>query len=206
MKNYLAALSATALMSFAPFALAASSTDLTVTGFITPSACTPSLSDGGMIDFDKIPAKDLNSDRYTEIGRPGIQLTVACNSATSIALDLTDNRLGTAYEEGIGYGLGLTATDEKIGAASLHIVGLQSDGHPAQAIESIDGGTSWMRTTMLHEDALITVSAVGTTLPIPATNILMDLEIRTRIAPANGLTLTSEVEIDGSVTIDVKYL
>lgn len=60
MKNYFAALSATALISVAPFAVAASSTDLTVTGVITPQACTPSLSNGGIIDNGKISAKDLN--------------------------------------------------------------------------------------------------------------------------------------------------
>jgi hypothetical protein len=44
MKKYLAALSATALIGIAPYALAAPSTDLTVIGTITPNACTPTVS------------------------------------------------------------------------------------------------------------------------------------------------------------------
>ncbi|WP_330220783.1 DUF1120 domain-containing protein [Pseudomonas frederiksbergensis] len=65
MKKCFAALSTTALISLAPYALAASSTDLTVTGTITPSACTPSLSGNGVVDYGKISARDLNQDTST---------------------------------------------------------------------------------------------------------------------------------------------
>ncbi|WP_256590845.1 MULTISPECIES: DUF1120 domain-containing protein [unclassified Pseudomonas] len=72
MKKYLAALSATALIGVAPFAMAASSVDLTVTGTITPAACMPSISNGGAIDLGKISAKDLNPTTYTLISTPWI--------------------------------------------------------------------------------------------------------------------------------------
>ena len=64
-KKYFAALSATALIGVAPYALAASSTDLTVTGIITPNACTPTLSGGGIVDHGKFSAKDLNAGHET---------------------------------------------------------------------------------------------------------------------------------------------
>ena len=51
---------ATLLCSATGNALAASSTDLTVKGLITPSACTPALSNAGAVDFGKLSAKDLN--------------------------------------------------------------------------------------------------------------------------------------------------
>lgn len=41
------------LAAFAPAAFAASSADLNVFGTITPSACAPVLSDGGVIDHGK---------------------------------------------------------------------------------------------------------------------------------------------------------
>ena len=47
------------LIACAPMAFAASSADLSVTGLITPSACTPSLSDGGIVDHGKLTVKDL---------------------------------------------------------------------------------------------------------------------------------------------------
>ncbi|MFE4459165.1 DUF1120 domain-containing protein [Nocardia tengchongensis] len=52
----------------------ASSVDLTVTGIITPSACTPTLTNGGIVDYGKTSA------RYS-------QLTVTCDAATLMALD-----------------------------------------------------------------------------------------------------------------------
>ena len=34
----------------------------------------------------------------------------------------------------------------------------------------------------------------------------LDLYVRTGIAPTNGLTLTDEVTLDGSATLQIKYL
>jgi type 1 fimbria pilin len=53
------------LLASAGNAIAASSVDLTVKGSITPSACTPLLSSGGVADFGKISVKDLRPDNPT---------------------------------------------------------------------------------------------------------------------------------------------
>lgn len=59
----------TALMlTSAGTAMAASSVDLSVRGLITPSACEPTLSSGGVYDIGKISAKDLNVDDLTAVG------------------------------------------------------------------------------------------------------------------------------------------
>lgn len=208
MKKYLAALSTTALMSFAPFALAASSTDLTVTGFITPSACTPSLAGGGVVDLGKIPVKDLNPDpdSSTRLSPQSLQLTVACNSATLLAFDPTDNKSGTEYRTG-AFGLGLTNTGEKVGHFWVVIDSAQADGQPVNSITSIDNGENWTAGDVIITGAITSISAYGTDpLPITATNVLVGLDIQPHIAPTNSLTLTDEVTIDGSITIDVKYL
>lgn len=49
---------ATVLMAGTPGAFAASATDLSVTGVITPSSCVPSLSSGGIVDHGKLTVKD----------------------------------------------------------------------------------------------------------------------------------------------------
>lgn len=59
MKNSISLLAAAIVLSGASTAFGASSVDLTVKGLITPSACTPSLSNGGMADYRKISAQDL---------------------------------------------------------------------------------------------------------------------------------------------------
>ena len=93
-KKYFAALSATALIGVAPYALAASSTDLTVTGIITPSACTPTLSGGGIVDHGKFSAKDLNQTSKLTPSQT-LKLSVNCErQLTVFALTRIDNRAG----------------------------------------------------------------------------------------------------------------
>ncbi|WP_392891126.1 DUF1120 domain-containing protein [Pseudomonas migulae] len=209
MKKYFAALSATALISFAPFALAASSTELTVTGFITPSACTPFLSGNGNIDLGKIPVKDLNPDpdRYTRLPTQAMQFTVKCDADTKFALDPTDNKAGTSFYDPSGFGLGLTDAGEKVGEFWVSIESAQADAQPAVAIMSYDKEEpNWQAGGWIMTGAITSVSASGTPAPLAATEVVMDLDIAPFIAPTNSLTLTDEVTIDGSVTIDVMYL
>ena len=209
MKNYLAALTASALICAAPFAVAASSTDLTVTGSITPSACMPLLSGGGHIELGKIPVKDLNPnpDRSTRLPKQSMQLTVTCNAATPFALDPTDNKSGTSYDDPFAFGLGLTDAGEKTGEFWVGIESAQADGQPAVTIMSFDKETpSWAIGNYIMTGTITSVSASGTPVPLAATEVAMELSIAPFIAPTNSLTLTDEVTIDGSVTIDVKYL
>ncbi|MDO9347200.1 MAG: DUF1120 domain-containing protein, partial [Pseudomonas sp.] len=58
---------ATLLLVGATQAIAASSVDLAVKGLITPSSCTPTLSNGGAVDYGKLSAKDLNADSKTPL-------------------------------------------------------------------------------------------------------------------------------------------
>jgi type 1 fimbria pilin len=207
MKNYLAALTATALLSVAPFALAASSTELTVTGFITPSACMPSFSGDGKVDLGKIPVKDLNPNpnQFTRLPKQPIQFTVTCDAATFFALDGLDNQDGTALWEDT-YGLGRTDAGETLGGFYVNALTVLADGQPTNVILKKYGEEDWFFNNKIYKGYLTAVSAPGIALPIAATNVAMDLEIEPFIAATNNLTLTDEVLIDGSVTIEVKYL
>lgn len=204
MKKYLAALSATALMNVAPFALAASSVDLTVTGTITPEACVPSFSQGGVIDLGKLSAKELNPTSWTLITTP-MELTVACDAPVTFALKGIDNNPGTAADNRT-FGLGLTPANEKIGAFSAKFITVEADGVAARAIESINNGTTWSAAAYTYPNRLISTSATGSLLPIPVQNLVMNIETNVWISAANNLTLTDEVTIDGSATFEVKYL
>ena len=206
MKTYLTALSTTALISMAPFALAASSTDLTVTGLITPSACTPSLSNGGIVDNGKVSVKDLDPIKDTLIGIHPLQLTVACEASTLLALDSTDNRAGSGTQTG-WFGLGLTDAGEKLGSFLVDIKQTLADSVIAQAIVSDDDGRTWFKGWAITPDDLTSVgSAADHTQPIAVKDLTMDLSVWTYIAPADSLTLTDDVIMDGSATLTVKYL
>ncbi|WP_448109216.1 DUF1120 domain-containing protein [Pseudomonas azerbaijanoccidentalis] len=205
MKKYIAALSTTALISVTPHALA-SSTDLTVTGTITPVACTPSLSNGGIVDNGKISAKDLNPTRDTLVGKHPLQLTATCDAPLLFALNPIDNQAGTSSSL-TWFGLGLTDAGEKLGWVRIDVTNTIADGVAAHAIDSEDDGKTWSRTWVSSPGYLLSVgSATDTSTPIATQVLTMDFEVQTNIARAESLTLTDEVALNGSVTFEMKYL
>ncbi|MGY2289392.1 DUF1120 domain-containing protein [Pseudomonas sp. SDO528_S397] len=202
----------TLLSALAPHALAASSTDLRVEGLITPSACTPSLTRGGVVDYGKLAASDLLPDTSTWLAPSVLQLAVSCTAPTLFALRGRDNRPGTAHkDDGYGYGLGLINGDQKLGTYLLTVRNPLADSMPVQPLMSLDGGASWWLVPdgtwlVAHQLAAFGNRATGTPAPIPLQALTTELHIEPSIAPANSLTLTGQVTLDGSATVDVIYL
>ncbi|BCX70348.1 MULTISPECIES: DUF1120 domain-containing protein [Pseudomonas] len=186
---------------------AASSVDLTVTGIITPSACTPTLSKGGTVDYGKISAKDLKPDLPTYLTAQQVQLNVNCDAATLMALESKDNRAGSAFDDDTyNFGLGLINGSEKLGVMELKLLSPLADGVSVTTIASEDGGSTWYNERYLFRTNILSVADTGTVVPRPVQSFTSDLVVQPRIAPANQLTLTNEVSIDGSVTLTVRYL
>ncbi|MVV52007.1 DUF1120 domain-containing protein [Pseudomonas sp. PB120] len=207
LKKYCAALSATTLISLAPYALAASSTDLTVTGSITPGACTPTLSNGGVVDHGKTSAKDLNPDRNTNLPRETLQLSINCDAEQPIKLRVIDNRPGTSSDS-TRFGLGFINGNQKLGGFYIRMANPLADGVAASTLASYDGGATWVPNKWMDpEFSLLSVGSISdTTTPIAVKDVTMDLEVSTAIARADSLDLTDEVAIDGSITLEVGYL
>ncbi|MBD9589630.1 DUF1120 domain-containing protein [Pseudomonas sp. PDM03] len=213
MNKRLSLLTAALLLTGASSAFAASSTDLTVTGIITPVACTPSLANGGVVDYGKKSAKDLNPTAHTPLGVETIQLTVNCDASTQFALKTSDNREGTASLGGSvngNFGLGLINANEKLGYYNMVFMNPVADA-PVTAVYSRDKGDTWNR---LWDDEPLTPAywmAFGnqsgsTWTPDFLQNVTVDIAVHTQIAPANSLTLTDEVTLDGSATLQIEYL
>lgn len=188
--------------------LAASSIDLNVTGLITPSACNPSLSNGGLYDVGKIAAKDLNTDQPTPLPVHNLQLAIICEAPTLLALEPRDNRPGSAYGDGqtTRFGLGLIDADKKLGYLQLHLASILADGAQMYPIASADSST-WAPTSLLSHAFFTSFSADPTALnPAPIQLLTAQVRISPTIAPANTLPLAEEAAIDGSVTLTMKYL
>ncbi|WP_433736998.1 DUF1120 domain-containing protein [Pseudomonas putida] len=208
MKKYFAALSTTVLITMVPYALAASSTDLTVTGTITPQACMPNLSNGGVVDYGKISSKDLNLTSETSLDYHTLTLGVNCASSTLLALQLIDNRNGSSSSSASWtFGMGLINGTQKLGYYSLFINTAVADGVPAQTISSKDNGATWNNYLMLASGDYLSVAASNDwTKPIAVKDLNMHLNVLPRIARADSLDLTHEVAMDGSATLEMKYL
>lgn len=211
MNKRLSLLTAALLLTGASSAFAASSTDLTVTGIITPTACTPSLANGGVVDYGKKSAKDLNPTLHTHLGVETIQLTVNCDASTQFALKASDNREGsTSISDSTTFGLGLINTNEKLGFYQLSFMNPVADT-PVTVMYSQNQGDTWSR---LWDDDGISAAfliAFGNRTgsvwtPDFLQNVTVDIAVNTHIAPANSLTLTDEVTLDGSATLQIEYL
>lgn len=208
MSKSLNTLFAALLLASAGNVLAASSVDLTVKGLITPSACEPTLSNGGVADIGKISAKDLNANKQTVLPIQSLQLTVTCDAATLMAMEPKDNREGSDYNnDSIQFGLGMINNGtEKLGAMEVMILNPVADGVAARTIGSSNSGSTWYVERHFIDGSLLSVANTSVIAPIPVQLFTGNLRITPIIAPASGLTLNNEVAIDGSLTLTVKYL
>lgn len=209
MNKRISLLATALLLTGASSVFAASSTDLTVTGVITPAACTPVLSNNGAVDFGKTPAKDLNQTRITHLGMEKLQVDVGCDAATTFALTLLDNRSSSALTP-YQYGLGKTSADEKLGGFTVTFFDAITDSGPKRVIASFDEGKTWRNNNAIPVDpgswAAVGDTSTGSWFPVSTKTLAMNLEVDAFIARADGLTLTDEVTLDGSATLQIKYM
>jgi len=207
MKKLLPPLLAALLLSESALASPASATDLNIRGRITPSACQPSLTNGGAIDHGKLAAKDLNVEDITILPQHRLQLSLHCEGATLLAMTTVDNRAGSSTVPSL-HGLGLINGTEKLGYLALSLVDPVSDSGPMRTIMSTNNGATWRSGSNLTHAALLAVTGANNPSNVPAAITTLDAVVvyYTYIAPAKTLTLTEEVPIDGHATLQVKYL
>lgn len=214
MKQLLSLITAAVVLANVGHVMAASSVDVSVKGSITPAACTPSLTNGGVVDHGKRSIKDLKPNTSTPLPVATLQVNVNCSASTLFALKATDNREGTAANPGFVtpsyFGLGV-ANDVKIGWYTLKMNNSLADGLPKGVIESIDGRTwmsapdgsqiwqpNWMRA--------FDEGSAGASTPLPVINLDADIVVEAHIIAGSLLPVNQEIPIDGSATLDVVYL
>lgn len=197
---------AIALMAGAGNAVAVSSVDLSVKGSITPSACTPVLSNGGNIDHGKISAKDLKPTLPTTVRVSLLSMEVTCDATTLFAMRPIDNRAATSPSI-YNFGLGLINDNQKLGWFWMTLENPVADDIPVRLITSWDGST-WSTDNAFWYASLWAgfAAADDVTQPIAIQKLTAQIRVRTTINPANSLDLSNEVPIDGSATVEVKYL
>lgn len=209
-------LASLALLGLVGSTHAASTAELTVTGLITPMACTPVFSAGGRVDFGKISQQDLNQAKPTMLALKTMTLTVSCNSAGRYALRMRDNRDGTAYVNSeIYYGFGLDGSGGKIGVYSLKFDPKQTVADALPVIygtESTTNGVAW-RTSNSNPIDMGSRSLLGFTElngssagPTAIQNLTSTFILEAVINAKQNLDLSQEVVMDGSATLEVVYL
>ena len=206
-------LAASTLLLLTSVNAAASTVDLTVKGTITPSACTPTLSSGGRVDYGVMPVAELElTGNFYYLPKKNITLSLECNAALLFALSATDNRRASSGPTRGHFGLG-THNDQPIGmySAKWNAADAEMDGQAVNTLESVDAGTTWM---YMPAGALVDTgkvsghrngfSASDTSMPSPGTHLNLNMVIDGYVHKA--LTFDSAVSLDGSLTLDVHYL
>lgn len=206
MKTLLTAITTGLMLLGSATASAASTVDLTVKGLIVPSACTPNMSSGGIIDHGKISAKDLLPNNPTRIGTHVMTLVVVCDAPIQFALHSIDNRAGSSISSS-DYGLGLINGTQKLGWFQLMLRNAVADGAQMQTIASADGGNTWYSEDLWDAGLYMALATLDdATQPAAVKELVTELVVDTIIARTDGLDLSNEVTLDGSATLEVKYL
>lgn len=215
MNNLSLAVSSLLLWAALP-ATAASTVDLSVTGRITPTACTPLLSSGGLIDYGKISQQDLNLERGTRLPIKQLQVSIGCNAPSRFALRMRDNRDGTAtVNSEIYYGLGLDHSGNRIGLYSMSFDPRHTLVDSAATVfgtESTTGGLAW-RTANLNPIDIGANSYLGftdiqgsTAGPSAIQELVSTVKVEAVINARQNLDLSRDTPLDGSATLEVLYL
>ena len=206
----LLALAIASSAAIAPSAFAQSA-DLSISGRIFPGACVVELGNGGTADLGDIRLDSLQTDITTVLDDVDMSMTVSCESAVRFAFQGVDNSGDTSINDA-QYGLGLTAADEKIGGARIGLVDVTVDGEVGHARTSEDGGQNWVIDLVpgyaqIGKNTLLGFNNVRNDVGPSATeNLLGTLKVRATIAPTDTLTVTDEVQINGSATVNLVYL
>lgn len=192
------------------------SRELHLQASFAPAACTPTLSNGGRVDFGKLSVGDLNRDKDTPLPPRPLTLTVACDGPNPFALVMHENRSGSAtggVDEN-AYGLGFDLRGRKIGRYSLIVdpAHVTADGLPqVYRTESTSGGNAWSSANLspialgTHQLLGFTTTAGSTDGPGALQNLSALLTLQAVLAPLMTLDRSNEVELDGSATLEIIY-
>jgi hypothetical protein len=182
-----------------------------------PAACTPTLSNGGHVEFGKLSVGDLNMNKDTVLAPRTLSLSVSCDGPTPFAVRMQDNREGSAtgVANDSTYGLGLDTRLQKIGRYRLLFDPAHITADSFAQVFSTDSTTG----TLPWNSASTGVAAVAansylgfsaisgsTSGPSAIQNLNATLRLEAVIAPLGSLDLSSEVHLDGSGTLEIHYL
>lgn len=194
-------------------AFAVDTADLRVIGTIAPTACTPTFSGGGTVDYGIIPTASLSPTINTVLAERSVSYTIHCDAPISIGTSWVDSRAGTKLHTTslTAFGLGLAGAN-KIGQYSIiqSQGGVTGDGGSVDLIQSDSATGPWILSTggaQRNDGVRIQAYAPpGTLVPGAYTEYAGTLTVRATIAPTSTLDLSSSITLDGLSTMTVRYL
>lgn len=204
-----------------PAMVLADGADLTITGTIIPTSCTPAFAGGNTVDLGNIPAASLNRDRQTELQNRNITLSVSCSASAPMAIKVHDNQAhtqlpgivvdGSSWAMYI-YGIGEIA-GTKIGGYGLRFGTPTVDGQSSVVMYKQGGNTEWYDpspATLVGKNYESNLRySWGQSLaagPTPGVLHTFPMTLVPVIGPASALPVTNDIALNGSATFELHYL
>lgn len=217
---------ATVLSMCVSSAFAADTAVLKVKGTLTNAACTPEISNGGVVDYGSIALASLSSTDVNQLGRRDFSVTINCSSPSKVGFTVVDDRSGTAPNILVKngsftgndivqpvnlFGLNKTAGNVNIGNYSMFVKtdSVVADGTTVSAIYSDDNGVSWSDVGNLMQNnasQVVTVAATGQTTPLAFSQLVVPMAVSTAVQNTATLAITDDTNLDGQATFTLKYL
>lgn len=207
---------------------AADTAVLKVKGTLTNASCTPTLSNGGIVDYGTIHLGELSATETNQLGERDASLTITCSSPTKVGWSITDDRTDSVSRnvnvavlgdwsyptDGTAIGLGKTTGGVAIGNWALDVVtaNVTADGESAKPVRSSDQMPAWqiagnpILNGELHTVMSVTSSGATSPDPMAFTQAVYPLKTSLAIDNTARLAITDATQLDGQATITLKYL
>lgn len=126
---------------------------LKVHGTLTNAACTPSIGNGGVIDYGYIRLGELSALENNNLGQKQVPVTITCSSPTKVGFTILDNRsdsnarlpvdIGKNLNQSVKYytyGVGTTSEGVNIGDYGMWMTDVTADG---KVVDPIVNNHDW---------------------------------------------------------------
>ena len=190
--------------------------ELKVTGVIKRAACSASFS-GSLVKFDNIPFRTLTPGAYTRLPTKKVTLTVNCDGGQKIGIKAVDNRPGSrisgithgfteTQSDDYNYGLG-KAGEVKIGGYALSMTpNTTANGVVVRNIYTRDNRQSWLPARdFRHGDYLFAYGSLEGG-PVLSRTLVTEINVNAILNKPEELPAGQDVELDGAVTVEIRYL
>ncbi|MCM7512005.1 DUF1120 domain-containing protein [Enterobacter hormaechei] len=196
---------------------------LKVHGTLTNAACSPSIGNGGVIDYGFIRLGDLSATENNKIGMKQVPVTITCTAPTKVGFTILDNRADSNAQLPLDiggnqnqsakyytYGVGTTTEGVKIGNYGMWMTDVTADGNTVDPVSNNHDweASKWHKTGIPRSDAFTTTSfaATGTEAPIAITTANFNFVTNLTIRDTAALAITDDTPLDGQATMTLVYL
>ncbi|MCF5721101.1 DUF1120 domain-containing protein [Pseudomonas syringae] len=205
---------------FAIAAVSANAADLRVKGYIVPASCSFTITNS-VIDYGRIDPNTLSPTTSTRLAAKSTPYTIKCgtHAKAKVGIKAIDNRAATRvpslvhshwggnYTDTYNYGLGATASGQKIGGYTIHLRNSVADSRAVGVITSSNNGGSWHAggQALGHANNIASWHT-GNALPVALNVLSGTMEVQAIINKTSELSLSSQINLDGQATLELRYL